>query len=300
MKTEIKIVALLPVLLLTSCTKTPSPAQENKIINTFIKELETSEALIKKVLTDTHSLLSKKISAPALHVFENSYTKDMIGVISNNKHTLRSNSYIAKGVHITPQIKQYLARTDYLEDYWQSTKSNETQRVSWQYTYHLASNTMRIYPWVDLSKMIGPSIQWSMVTFFKDMQRVHEYEGKNFCTRPYDDVGGTGLNISCCRVFNPENRFESIILTCADVSLRDALQNLRKLLAEEGQSQIRSILLSSNAPSIAYKSEALYDFRTGQTVYADHLREKLSKPKSISKLSLLNFEVVVDQAEDQR
>lgn len=291
------IFAVILCLHLTACKdRSGSPAQ-NPALGEFMALLAASEATVREVLTDTKALLQKHRGSPGLHSFHKEFTRDSIGVVSNNRHTLKSNAYVTKGVSLTPALERYIALTDHLEDYWETSKARNGDRISWQYTYHVSSNTIRIYPWQDLSKMFGPSIQWSMVTFFKDMERVREFADKPFCTRPYDDAGGTGLNVSCCSIFNPNGKYESVVLTCTDVSLRKILLSLRKRMATNGQ-RLKSLLLTSGAPTIAYKKEALFDFKSGQIFYDDNLSARVSAPDlvSLGSFELFNFDVKVEKA----
>src|SRR5690348_15840114 len=53
---------------------------------------------------------------PALYEHESHLARDAIGVYTNGKRTMRSNVYLPRSSTVTPEFREFLVRTDYLED----------------------------------------------------------------------------------------------------------------------------------------------------------------------------------------
>lgn len=275
-----------------SCTKVSE--KYDVLAKNLKSDILSSEAIVDNILNETSSSLVSHLNDKGIYNFNKDLTLNDMGVVSNFSKNMKSNVYITKGTNINSYLKTYVARTDNLENIWEALKKNNSTLVTWLYTYHVNSNTMRIYPWVDMSKIVGSSIKWSLVTFFENYERVKEYQKKSFCTRPYDDLGGTGMNISCCRIVDELKKIEDVILTCADISLKPTFDKFRKSRSDLGVLSNRSILIESFAPEIAYKKQAKFDLATGISTYSNNFSENMIKYKKIGVFEILKINLYLE------
>lgn len=247
-------------------SKVKAPKTSEKGAQAFLDfeaDLRNGEAMIDKVLLESIDVLRAHKDSPPLFSLEKDYTVDANGVFSNHAKTMKSNAYVNAGVNVDESLKRYFAETDYLETFWENKKAAFEDKLKWQYTYHLKSNTIRMYPWLNFSELFGASTQWSLVSYFKTNATIIPFEKKSFCTRLYDDVAGIGLSISCCKFYRPTDEFADAVLSCADFGLREPLQKLRTGLSIEKKC-FSKLILESNAPAFAYDPEVVFDFQSGQ------------------------------------
>lgn len=261
-------------ILFVSCEKENTDLRELKSVKYFQKSLLEAENAALKTIGATLNILKKNEKQKfGKYDYGNTYSMDEIGVISNHKQSIPSNIYITKGVTVDRKLKNYLKITDFLEDYWVSNKKKYNEAITWQYTYHIASNTIRIYPWINFSELFGPSTQWILVGFFSDKNNYKRYKNQNVCTRPYYDAGDTGLNVSCCRVFDSENP----LLTCADVSFKSLFKKLRKGMLHEGRKDIKGVYMSSYALDFAYKKDVVFNFSDGKVMTSNDSKDLIKQ-----------------------
>jgi hypothetical protein len=237
---------------------------------TFRSELVVAEGRLSAFIERADQELKRTKDEPALHPIAGNYYRDKIGVWGNHAKTLPSNTYVNANVPVTPQLETFLRRTDHLEPLWAADLKASGPSLPWHYAYHLASNTLRILPWIDFPNLFGPETKWSMVRYFDSMEKVKEQGESTFCTRPFADAGGTGLTVTCCRHFVPSDDYADVILNCANFSFREALETLRTRLPKESEC-IEEIALKSSAKPIAYEPETIFNLRTGATTMGSGL-----------------------------
>ena len=295
MKIKLYLLATINILIavhILSCTAKKSSDSELK----FSNNISATENKIEVILNDTINIVkASKIKKP-IYAFDTELQLNELGVRSNFKKTMKSNIYITKNTPITQSIKNFSKLTDYLENYWETVKKTSGADLTWLYAYHVKSNAMRIYPWVDMVPVVGPSIKWSLVSYFQEDKNVREYMSKSICTRPYDDIGGTGTNISCCRLYKDSDQEDSLILSCLDVSIKSIFETFRKEIITTN-SKAKSILLISRAPEIAYKRSLIYDLATGNKTYTNSEIETKDKYKLVGSYKLLNFDIYIESVD---
>jgi len=261
-------------------------------IVTFLQNTSKAETTISDILTTTGRVLERQETAKPVHSLEANYSRDKRGVYSNHSHTLPSNSYVCKNIVVDQPVRDYLARTDSLEPVWIEQKTKVGDQIPWLYTYHLHSNTIRMYPWTNFSQIFGPSSEWSLVRYFRMPGRLQPLIGKQFCTRVYDDAGGTGLGLSCCMPVLYKDDFSSAILTCADFSLRTLINDLRAAAVLES-SCFEQLLITSQAPDTGYVRDVVIDIPTGVVKKGNDIFDRLDKADLIflGQYGLFNFQV---------
>lgn len=274
------------------CTLKGNDSRANDI--QLESRLRGAEDLVKNTLNRFSKIIQKNLSNNGLYNLEKELTFNKSGVLSNFNKTMKSNIYITKEVKLDSNILWFGAVTDYLEIAWKDEKE-KNNNLAWLYSFHVGSNTMRIFPWVDMSQVVGSSIKWSLVTFFESKDNLVQYKNKDICTRPYEDLGGTGANISCCSVITDENfNKNKTILSCVDLSLKDLIEEYSNNLLKNKNSLIKTIVIESFAPSIAYKKFMIVNFSTGKREYTDSYNTT-NKLDLIAQSSYLNMKVYLEK-----
>lgn len=273
--------------LLSSCQKRVSNTEA--LIAPLRESANETNDIVKMRLADSvRTLIDGGITR---YVHRRELTQNGLGATANFSKSMASNVYVTKDTSLDDSFFNFLRKTDPLEDKWIDFAKSKSELVSWQYAYHLSSNTIRIYPWIDLSSLVGPKMTWTMVSFFSSMDTVKNYQKHVFCTRPYDDIGGTGINVSCCKVFNPTGAYSDVALTCMDVSFKAQFEKTRKAFVAAGNSDYTFLLIQSSAPEIAYKKFAKYDFVGNSVEYLDDINAKELDLHQVGVFDALNFKL---------
>lgn len=264
--------------------------ENNKSLESNLKK---GEEVVRNSLKRFSSILIENRRSTGIYNLDKTLSVNKSGVLSNFDKSMKSNIYITKEVKLNSDIRWFGAVTDYLEKSWIDEKMKNNNFLAWLYAYHVGSNTMRIYPWVDMSQVVGSSIKWSLVTFFENKENLEQYKDQEICTRPYEDLGGTGANISCCSIITDENLDVSkTILSCVDLSLKDILDKYHDILIKTKQVDNKSIIIESSAPSIAYKKFMVANLSNNKREYVDNL-EKLESLELIAESKYLNLKVYI-------